>query len=69
MAEGIAIPPPIQTMWKERRFTFSDVFQAYFDKKIKSQESFAEAAASWVMRATARQRVEPKTPSSKEPDT
>lgn len=68
IAQGISISPPMQIMWEERRFTFTDVFQDYFDEKIKSQEGFPETAASWVAQAMNRGEVEPKTPSSKEPD-
>lgn len=68
LAQGISISPPIQMMWEERRFTFSDVFQAYFDEKIKTQEAFPDTAASWVAQAMTGVRVEPNTPPSKESD-
>lgn len=49
-ASGIVISPPIETVWLERRFMFSDAFQTYFDEMIKNKAlvPVPDSAVSWL---------------------
>lgn len=49
-ASSIAISSPIETVWLERRFMFSDAFQTYFDEKIKNKAlvPVPDSAVSWL---------------------
>jgi len=70
-ASGIVISPPVETVWLERRFMFSDVFQTYFDEKVKNKAlvPIPDSAVSWLAAGVKSEEQSKEEVSSKEPST
>jgi len=63
------ISPPVETVWLERKFMFSNVFQIYFDEKIKNKAlvPIPDSAVSWLAAGIKPGEPSKEEVSSKEP--
>lgn len=64
----LSVPASMKDVWQDRRFMFSDDFQAFFDQKLKDIESVSLSTVNWAAGSTHGDGTGPEAPPNGEPD-
>ncbi|MEM8636758.1 MAG: hypothetical protein AAGF33_17465 [Pseudomonadota bacterium] len=62
----VSVPESMKEIWKERRFMFSDDFQAYFDEKLRNKANVPVSDASWMSAVGPDNTSAPEAPQNEE---